>query len=152
MSFKCFTPIWLADLARLGEDIRNPEGWPAPFLEAGGGFFIFIVPKNQIDYLEVTSTAETDERTGACFALSELDRSRGDLSFLLEVCRPPVRCHPNRHPGQRGIPVGSFNRPFVEKIAVLLHKHGIGLKEHNADYLPAEALRPKTQPSPSSVR
>ncbi|MBI5469862.1 class II D-tagatose-bisphosphate aldolase, non-catalytic subunit [Candidatus Kaiserbacteria bacterium] len=82
----------------------------------------------------------TDENAGINYGLPNISEIEREINFFTSFCDPEFYVVQTGSLVMEINQVGSFNRPFVEKIYTLLQEKGLKMKEHNADYLPKAAI------------
>ncbi len=82
----------------------------------------------------------TDENTGTNYSLPNLAEWEREIDFFKSFCNPEFYVVQTGTVIKEINQAGSFNKPFVEKVAKMLQSKGLKLKEHNADYLPKDDI------------
>jgi len=82
----------------------------------------------------------TDENIGTNYGLPNLTEWEREIEFFKGFCNPCFYVVQTGSLIKEINQAGSFNRPFVEKVAKILKKKGLKLKEHNADYLSKDEI------------
>ncbi len=82
----------------------------------------------------------TDENTGANYSLPNLAEWEREIDFFKGFCSPAFYVVQTGSLVREINQVGSFNKAFVGKVAAMLKKKGLKLKEHNADYLSKDEI------------
>jgi hypothetical protein len=82
----------------------------------------------------------TDENTGANYSLPNLAEWEREIDFFKEFCKPEFYVVQTGSLVKEINQVGVYNAPFVAKVAEMLKKKGLKLKEHNADYLSKDEI------------
>jgi len=82
----------------------------------------------------------TDENVGANYSLPNLAEWEREIDFFQEFCNPEFYVVQTGSLVMEINQAGSYNKPFVEKVAAMLQRKGLKLKEHNADYLTKEDI------------
>lgn len=77
----------------------------------------------------------TDENAGINYGLPNIEELEREIDFFQRICDPEFYVVQTGSLVMEINQVGSFNKPFVEKVHRLLEEKGLKLKEHNADYL-----------------
>lgn len=77
----------------------------------------------------------TDENTGANYSERKLAEIERDIDFFKNLCSPTFYVVQTGSLVKEINQVGTFNAPFIKKVATLFKKKELKLKEHNADYL-----------------
>ena len=73
-----------------------------------------------------------------------LDQLQNDLDFFTEICQPSFYVIQTGSLVKEEKNVGTFHRSNIKPLADIIHKKGILLKEHNADYLNREMIIART--------
>ena len=82
----------------------------------------------------------TDENVGAKFSTAILQEIREEVAFFKAFCDPVFHVVQTGSLVREAHQAGSFNRDFSLEAAEILHKAGVLLKEHNADYLDRDGV------------
>jgi hypothetical protein len=77
----------------------------------------------------------TDENVGANYSLPNLAEWEKEIDFFKSFCNPEFYVVQTGSLVMEINQVGSFNKPFVEKVSAMIKEKELKLKEHNADYL-----------------
>lgn len=77
----------------------------------------------------------TDENMGSNYNLPNIAEIEREVDYFKAVCTPEFYVVQTGSLVKEINQAGNFNREFTEKIAELLHRKGMKLKEHNDDYL-----------------
>jgi hypothetical protein len=77
----------------------------------------------------------TDENEGVTYGLPNINELEKEIDYFKAVCDPEFYVVQTGSLIKEINQVGTFNGPFVEKMAALLHEKGLKMKEHNDDYL-----------------
>ncbi len=77
----------------------------------------------------------TDENRGTNYSLPNIEEWEREIDFFQKFCKPTFYVVQTGSLVMEIGQVGTFNRPFTEKISQVIKAKGLKLKEHNADYL-----------------
>jgi len=94
----------------------------------------FVRDKNSEILIEVG----TDDNSGEYAA--NLNKVENELRFFSNITPLAFYVYQTGSLIKEINQVGSFNKEFVEKLSQLTAKYNVSVKEHNADYLPAEKI------------
>lgn len=83
----------------------------------------------------------TDENMGSNYNLPNLAEIEKEIDYFKAVCDPEFYVVQTGSLVKEINQAGNFNKEFTEKIAEILHRKGIKLKEHNDDYLDKESIQ-----------
>jgi hypothetical protein len=89
---------------------------------------------------EIQLEIGTDDNRGDYLVSNDIERIEQEVEFFLEFCAPSFYVIQTGSLVREARQIGRFNEPFVAHASKMLERHGLRLKEHNADYLPREEI------------
>jgi hypothetical protein len=89
---------------------------------------------------EIMLEVGTDENVGTHYSLPNMDELAREIDFFKNFCDPEFYVVQTGSLVKEINQAGKFNAQFTAQIAKLLKERGTKLKEHNADYLPADEI------------
>src|SRR3989344_2425835 len=82
----------------------------------------------------------TDENEGTNYTIANIGELEREIDFFRGFCKPEFYVVQTSSLIMEINQVGSFNKPFVERVSRLLDSKEVKLKEHNADYLSKDQI------------
>jgi len=112
-------------------DFCHFQGSKDEQMEASKKAVEFSLQQNPHIMLEIG----TDENMGSNYSLPNISEIEREIDFFKAICDPEFYVVQTGSLVKEINQVGNFNKEFTVKITDVLHRKGIKLKEHNADYL-----------------